>query len=193
MKTVTFDVETTGLAAKHFTYDKDFMNYPYIVTFAYKIDNQETQYFIINQNGRPIPPEAIAIHGITDEMCAASPHKFMEVIGMLIRDAKGADASIGHNIYFDTSNIKANILREAAAEEGIRAFYTEIEEILHKDRRVDTMMKTIKFCGLGGKWPKLVELHDKLFPGEAFNAHNAKDDVDATYKCYLKLKELGVL
>lgn len=193
MKTVVLDIETTGLPAKGWVYDKDFMTYPYIVTLAYKINADETKYFIINQEGRLIPPEATAIHGITDEMAAASEHKLMDVIGMLIRDAQDVEFAIGHNIYFDTSNIKANILRRAVGEEAIMAFYAEIEKILHKDRRVDTMMRTIKFCDLNGKWPKLVELHEKLFPGEVFNAHNAKDDVEATYKCYLKLKELGVL
>lgn len=204
MKTVVIDIETTGIPAKGYVYDKDFMAYPYIVTMAFKINDEPTEYFIINQEGRPIPPEATAIHGITDEMAANSPHKLGAILSILLVKANAADAVIGHNIYFDTSIIKANTLRlvfnnsqrkclnecdQAMAED----FYQDLEELLHKDRRVDTMMKTIKFCDLGGKWPKLSELYAILFPGETFNAHNAKDDVDATYKCYVRLKELGVI
>lgn len=199
MKTVTLDCETTGLPAKGHVYDKDFMAYPYIVTFAYKIDNQPVEEFIINQEGRQIPPEATAIHGVTNEMCAASPHLLSDVLGAFIFKASGADFSIGHNIYFDTSTIKANVLRMIQLNGITQEFYGHIEEILHKDRRVDTMQKTISFCNLPGqyagqkKWPKLTELHEKLFPGETFDAHTSGADVEATYKCYLKLKELGVL
>lgn len=193
MKTVTLDIETTGLPAKGHTYDKDFMSYPYIVSFAYKIDEQPTQHFIINQDGRLIPDEAIAIHGITNEMAQASDNHLFGVLNCFLTESNGADFIIGHNIYFDISTIKANVLRMMEHKVTFEPFYQAIEELLHKDRRVDTMMKTIKFCNLGGKWPKLTELYAVLFPNEAFNAHSAKDDVDACHKCYLKLKELGVL
>ena len=49
--------------------------------------------------------------------------------------------------------------------------------------------------GRGGrfKWPKLTELHVKLF-GEAFaEAHNASADVEATARCFLELIRLGVI
>lgn len=196
MKTVVFDIETTGLPPKNADYKTQFMDFPYIVTMAYKINEEETKEFIINQEGREIPAEATAIHGITNEMATASPHKIMDVIGIFILDAKESDLAIGHNIYFDSSIIKANILRKAKNEEAIVAFYTEIELILHKDRRIDTMKSTIKFCNLPGaygpKWPKLTELYSKLF-NETFEAHSSKNDVDATHKCYHELKRLGVL
>lgn len=199
MKTVTLDCETTGLAPKGADYKIQYMYYPYIVTFAYKINNEPVKEFIINQECRSVPAEATAIHGVTNEMCAASPFTLPIVLLEFIGAAKGADFSIGHNIYFDSSTIKANVLRMIKQETAKEAFYQEIEEILHKDRRIDTMMSTIKFCELPGKyagqfkWPKLTELYEKLFPGEKFDAHSSGADVDATYKCYLKLKELGVI
>lgn len=107
------------------------------------------------------------------------------------------DITIGHNIYFDSSIIKANVLRMLYWNNKIDVkLKEEVWRLLDKDRRVDTMKGTISFCNIpgkyGAKWPKLTELHQKLF-NEGFNAHNSKDDVDATYKCYIKLKELGVL
>lgn len=199
MKTVTLDCETTGLAPAKADYKIQYMDYPYIVTFAYKINGEPVKEFIINQEGREVPAEATAIHGVTNEMCAASPFTLPVVLCEFIFAAKGAEFSIGHNIYFDSSTIKANVLRMIKQETAKEAFYKEIEGILHKDRRIDTMMSTIKFCALPGKyagqfkWPRLTELHEKLFPGETFDAHSSGADVDATYKCYLKLKELGVI
>lgn len=210
MKTVTLDCETTGLPAKGHTYDKYYMDYPYIVTFAYKINAEPVEEFIINQEGRLIPEAATAIHGITNEMAETSPHKLFDVLAAFVEKSKGCDHTIGHNIYFDSSTIKANILRLCALSRKLEKnigmemtiedlMYTDVQDILHKDKRIDTMQGTMKFCNLPGKypgqvkWPKLVELHEKLFPGETFAAHTSGADVDATYKCYLKLKELGVL
>ncbi len=191
MKTVVLDIETTGLPSKGYVYDKDFMDYPYIVTLAFKINDDPVEHYIINQDGRPIPPEATTIHGITDEMANASPYKLGEILSILLMKADAAEAVIGHNIYFDTSTIKANILRLLNGQQD--EFYTRFQNLLDKDRRVDTMMKTIKFCNLGGKWPKLTELHNKLFGCDFEGAHTSAGDVEATYKCYIKLKELGVL
>ena len=38
------------------------------------------------------------------------------------------------------------------------------------------------------KWPKLQELHFKLFKTHFENAHNAMADVEATIKCFFELK-----
>lgn len=194
---LTFDVETTGLPPKGAEYEFDFMSFPYIVSLAYKVGGLETKNFIINQEGRKIPPEATAIHGITDEMAEASPYTLGMVLLMMVEEEMGAtQVTVGHNIYFDSSILKANILRMIKEEKSTVEFYDRICVLFHKDRRIDTMKSTIKFCDIKGprgpKWPKLTELHQKLF-GEGFNAHNSKDDVDATYRCYVKLVERGIL
>lgn len=38
--------------------------------------------------------------------------------------------------------------------------------------------------GRPGKWPRLEELYDKLFPGETYPAHNAIEDVRALERCF---------
>jgi DNA polymerase III epsilon subunit-like protein len=195
-KILTIDTETTGLPNKEANYESDFMSYPFIVTLAYKINDEETKYFIINQEGRLIPEDSIRIHGITNEMANASTITAAMALLQLLDDAAGAEEVVGHNLFFDTSIIKANVLRMVANNTVPPSTFERMEELLHKDRRVDTMHKTTKFCNIpgkyGAKWPTLVELHFKLF-NENFEAHNSKEDVDATYKCYLKLKELKVL
>lgn len=191
MKTLTIDIETTGLPPKGADYKVDYMNYPYIVSLAYKINDEETKEFIINQEGRKIPSETIIIHGITDEMADNSPYKIYEILRDMIIDAEENNFSIGHNIYFDSSIIKANVLRGMKIDpEYSPNLYPCIEDALHKDKRIDTMRLGQKICG--GKWPKLTELHMKLFGFIPKESHKSGADVDTAYKCYLELVRLGI-
>ena len=48
--------------------------------------------------------------------------------------------------------------------------------------------------GYGGyKWPKLSELHMKLFGTQFEDSHNAMADVEATAKCFWEMKRLQVI
>ncbi len=192
MKTVVFDLETTGIPAKWMNYEKDFEQFPRIVSIAWKVNDLATKHFIINQDGFLIPPEATAVHGITNEMTAESNHFLAHVLIAFLEDVKDACVVIGHNVYFDTSILKANLLRLVASGDLWPELYPQMSDVLHREKRVDTMQSTIKFCGLGGKWPKLTELYRKLF-NEEFSAHSSKHDVDATHRCYVELKRLGVI
>ncbi|MBC7525895.1 MAG: 3'-5' exonuclease, partial [Flavobacterium sp.] len=55
--------------------------------------------------------------------------------------------------------------------------------------------KTTNFCAIPGpygyKWPKLSELHYKLFQTGFEEAHNAAADIQATAKCFWELKRMG--
>jgi hypothetical protein len=59
------------------------------------------------------------------------------------------------------------------------------------------MKSTAEYCQIPGnygyKWPKLSELHYALFGKGFVEAHNAAADINATVKCFWRLKELGVL
>ena len=198
---VVFDTETTGVATKGAEYEKNYDQYPHIVSLSWKTsESTEVNDFIIKPEGYEIPKEASDIHGITTEIALEKGIPFKEVVYKFKDAVIKAEKVIGHNIYFDTSNIKANVIRMLIDEEKNTedAFYADICMALDKKKRVDTMMKTIKFCaipfsnGRGCKWPKLEELYFKLF-NETFNAHNSKDDVLATERCYLKLIEIGII
>lgn len=199
VKDVTCDSETTGLPPKMILsegreahYEVDYLLFPRIVTIAWKINDEDTREFIINQQGFVIPEESIAIHGITNEMANESSFTLASVLRLFIDDCVGNSSLIGHNIYFDTSIIKANFLRLIIDVELTEEEYEILQDILHKDKRIDTMRKTISFCNLPKrKWPKLTELYLILF-SETFNAHSAKDDVDATRKCYLECKKRNI-
>jgi DNA polymerase III subunit epsilon len=60
------------------------------------------------------------------------------------------------------------------------------------------MTKSANFCAIkngysGYKWPKLSELHMKLFGVDFEEQHNATVDINATAKCFWELKRLEVI
>lgn len=188
-----FDSETTGLPPKGAKYETDYLQFPHIVQLAW-VFNGIYKDHIIKPEGYEIPKEATAIHGITTEMATEKGQSFKSVIDEFIDDCFVAKKIVGHNIYFDTSIIKANILRSE-----VPAFFFDKADIaLDKEKRICTMMRTIKFVnakypdGRGGKFPKLEELYLKLF-NETFPAHNALEDVKATERCFNELVNLKII
>jgi hypothetical protein len=57
----------------------------------------------------------------------------------------------------------------------------------------------IKYCQLQPmrngfyKWPKLAELHYKLFKTYFEEAHDASIDIKATARCFFELKNLNII
>lgn len=199
-KTLFIDIETTGLVPKievpgkrpgttkkeQLPYETGYMQYPYIVSMAWAIDDEEPKYYVLNQEGREIPKEASDIHGITTEIADKSDMTFIEAAYLLLNDAKGSEIVVGHGLYFDTSIIKANFLRHETPESFA---YMVLEDVLHKYKRIDTMRSTAKMMR---KWPTLSELHLKLFR-RGFECHNAKNDLEATRRCYKWLLKKGIV
>lgn len=191
---LTFDCETTGLPAKGAKWDVDFAEFPNIVQLAWSVNEKERSY-IIKPDGWEIPEASIEVHGITAERANAEGVPFADIIDEFLEDCKKARLLVGHNIYFDTSIVKAMILRIM----GRKYYDAKAEEALFKGKRIDTMMKTIKFVGVlysngrPGKYPKLEELYSKLFPGETFPAHDALEDIRALRRCVPELVNLGII
>lgn len=189
---LVLDIETTGLVAKGLDYKNDFEQFPHVVEIAWSMNGVEKRY-IIKPEGWMVPIEATEIHGISHDQAVADGTPFVRVITEFVADTRKANLVVGHNIYFDTSIIKANVLRLRDAE-----FYALCDEGLDKYKRVDTMMKCIKFVGVTFpnskrlKFPKLAELHYKLF-GEGFPEHNALDDVRAVLRCLPELVKEGII
>lgn len=194
MKNVlVFDSETTGLPAKGANYAIDFNQFPHVVQLAWWINGVHKSY-IVKPDGWEIPEEATKIHGITTEQALKEGVPFAKIADEYIHDCMVADIIIGHNIYFDSSIIKANILRL-----GMPNYYNDlVEPAMDKSKRICTMMKTIKFVdakfenGRGGKFPRLEELYEKLFD-DSFPAHNAHEDVKATLRCVEELLKIGII
>lgn len=97
-----------------------------------------------------------------------------------------ADTIIGHNIEYDEDMLKLELKR------------LEKQHLYTPNQVICTMKNTVDFCAIQGnglrfKYPKLGELHKKLFDEYFIGAHDAMVDVEATLKCFLELEKKWVL
>ena len=189
-----FDTETTGLPPKNARWDEDFKEFPYLCEIAW-IFGRKTESHIIRPDGWTIPEDASKIHGITQKYAEEHGERLADVLEQFVWDCHHAEFICGHNIYFDISVIKANIMRSYGRE-----FYNagDTEAALFKGKRIDTMRASMKWVDArfdSGrlKFPSLSELYGKCFPGETYQAHQALDDVRATARCLPVLVKEGLV
>lgn len=190
---ITFlDIETTGLPPSGAHYKEDFECFPRIVQLAWCVDQGEINSHIIKPDGWEISFEAASIHKISHGEALIKGKPLKDVLNNFIIDCDNSDTLVAHNIYFDVSIIKSELYRMNIDE-------TLIERSLHKEKRIDTLRKTIKFVnaefedGRKGKWPRLNELYFKLFNKPMDILHSADGDVKALRECYYELVKIGIL
>lgn len=189
MKIFVFDTETTGFISKKET---DLTKQPHIVQFAgilgeldKGVFTEEKRVDILINPGVPIPFWASQVHHLYDIDVKNAP-LIWEVIDQIIDLINTPDIIIGHNIEYDESMVKLE-LRRRDQEHSYQPKKTEC-----------TMKTTVDYCSIQGngarfKYPKLGELHKKLFDEYFSWAHDALVDVEATLRCYLDLVNKWVL
>lgn len=186
-----FDTETTGVPKNYKAPVTDLDNWPRVVQLAFMQTDDAgeeitSRKILIKPDGFVIPDEACAIHKITNEMALADGVPILEALNAFHALLLNTTALIGHNISYDENVLGAEFLR-AGLINPIPAM-----------RKVCTMHGSTDFCKIPGKygnfkWPKLVELHEKLFMSQFDGAHDALADVAATAKCFFELKSKGVI
>ena len=185
-----FDTETTGLPRSWQAPVTALDNWPRLVQLAYMAFDADGAQLasvstIIKPEGFTIPEEASRVHGIT----TARALKEGKDLAAALRDFKTVldqvTYLVAHNISFDEKIIGAEFLRN------------KMPDIPAGKCKICTMHGTTDFCAIpgprGNKWPKLAELHQRLFRCDFDAAHNAAADVAATAKCFWELKKLGVI
>lgn len=142
-------------------------------------DEMKEEYSnLIKPSGFLISEEVSKIHGITHEQAVEDGAPLEYVIDVFNSFLTKCHTIIGHNIQFDE-----------------RVMYSERANVFG-GKKICTMLSTTSFCKLkntygGFKWPKLTELHYKLFGTEATDQHSALGDVRTTLKCYKELRKRG--
>jgi DNA polymerase III epsilon subunit-like protein len=183
-----FDTETTGLPKNWKAPVTDLNNWPRLVQLAYLLydtsgNKISSGDFIIKPEGFTIPVDASRIHGITTEKAIREGHAINTVLQQFNSLIGQANYLVAHNMSFDEKIVGSEFLRNGMQN-----------SILNKNK-ICTMERTTNFCAIDGpygyKWPKLSELHNKLFMTGFEEAHNAAVDINATAKCYWELKRLG--
>lgn len=197
MRVLTFDTETTGLPKRYSgsVYDSD--NWPHIVQLSmllYDLDAQKTiavHDFIIKLPANVvITQENTNIHGITNEMSNQKGVDIKEALLCMSACLDSAQVLVAHNLEFDTNMIAA---------ECNRVGYPSIFRI-KPFAGYCTMLHGMELCNLKMisrrtnreiiKFPKLIELYQKLFNEAPNNLHNSLVDVFVCFRCYHKLTQV---
>jgi DNA polymerase-3 subunit epsilon len=178
-----FDVETTGLSK----------NLDRVVQIAWILadvhgESLIERSYILKPDNYYIPPQAADIHGISQEIALTKGIAREPVFREYIETAAKSSGIVAHNIDFDVGFVQSECNRL-----GLPLPFQ------HKPQQC-TMRSTTSFCKIphangrnGYKWPKLEELHYKLYNEHFVGAHDALVDVQITKKCYFELKRIGVL
>ena len=185
-----FDTETTGLPRNWKAPVTDLNNWPRMIQIAWILcDNKgnrlESHDYIIKPENFEIPLEASKIHGISTEKAINEGVALEMVLNKFNELVERADFIVAHNISFDEKILGAELLRK------------NIKSNFNKKRKLCTMQSSTYYCKLPGpygyKWPKLSELHIKLFGVDFEDAHDASADINATEKCFWEMRKRGLI
>jgi DNA polymerase-3 subunit alpha len=221
MRILVFDAETTGLA-KTKTISKTTIHlWPHAVQTSYLIYDTNTNKLEKTYDAiiklKPynvISPESVALHGITNEISESQGIPIINAISELLIDIEAIDIVIMHNVDFDLSVIKIELIRliESCEHEADLLQFCSTEQLLIHGKLVNmlskfqalnnvrcTMRESVDFCkierensrGKYFKFPTLSELHIKLFNIQPQNLHNSFHDILVTLRCFVQ-KEYNI-
>lgn len=178
-----FDTETTGLSR----------NCDRIVQIAWLVTDRTGSLiaehnYLVRPDGYEIPYNATRVHGITTERAAREGHDIRSVLVKFCNDIASASLLIGHNINFDVG-----ILQEECERFNLALCLDRLHQVC-------TMRLSTHWCRIpklngssGFKWPRLEELHYRLFGKTFAGAHDAMADVLATKRCFFELTRKGLI
>ncbi len=185
-----FDTETSGLPRNWNAPVTNTANWPRLVQLAWILFDETGKEIsrndhIVKPEGFTISAATAAIHRITTEIALQEGIDLTSVLEEFHEQVDKANFLVAHNMKFDEKILGAEFLR------------TKRPNPFPKKRRICTMEAGTNYCAIpsryGYKWPKLEELHYKLFQTHFEEAHNAAADIEATAKCFWELKRLGVM
>lgn len=194
-KYLFFDTETTGLPPRDLedsSYDQIDV-WPRLVQIGWIVTDANGNIIkrrgeIIRPEGFIIPKGASDVHGITTEKAMQIGVPIGKVLREIYDDMLNVKLLVAHNFNFDSKILGAEFYRKNIDT-----------NIIDDKEHICTMLSTTNYCELlpirfgEYKWPKLEELHHKLFGCTFSDAHDALADVEATKKCFFKLKKKGIL
>lgn len=196
-----FDLETNGLPKDktNKTPMTEVDNFPRVIELAWRLcdkDGNDLSFYtrLIKPDCWEIPAEPFwADHGFTTEKSKREGIPLRQALTEFIDDLNRADYLIAHNVEFDHPTLGAEMIRYQMKGKRLQ--------------KVCTMKTTIDFCAIpfAGqrawlskaekkyKFPKLSELHQKLFGKDFESAHSAGGDLAALKACFFELLRIGII
>jgi DNA polymerase III epsilon subunit-like protein len=167
--------------------------FPYVVQLAFVVYNDATQTvehvtnnYVRVATGVRSEPKALATHGITDTMCAqwgVSMPSLLDTLETVLTNTP-IDLVVCHNVDFDTTVMRAEIMRVYATDPDHRERMLN----LFAQNTYCTMRKCIFPTPSQPRpnWLTLNALHQRLFSCDSpFPLHDALSDVLTTLRCFV--------
>lgn len=190
-KILFFDTETSNFIKKALTADDP--DQAWVVQIGAILATQEKELnkmnTIIQSNGRPMGYYAEKVHGISVDKADEEgiiEYKAVEEFGLLLSQA---ELIVGHNFTFDWQFVTQMFERnmDKLSDIARSSFYLDTPNFCTmKDKTVKNYVNVKNKKGQI-KYPKLIELHKKLFKVGFDNAHDAFVDITATKNCFFEL------
>ena len=186
-----FDLETTGLPER-----KGFNEYypPSGINYYNNSRMIEIGYMVFSNDGiildevnhlishkESVNITNTNIHGITNEMVENDGINIEDVLGKLYENLKYTNKLVAHNINFDI-----NILLSECYRLGNQ--HQVISEITSKNL-LCTMEIGKKYLKQN-RYPKLIDLHNKIFNKNIVQEHRALSDVKFCAECFFVMKQI---
>jgi DNA polymerase III epsilon subunit-like protein len=145
----------------------------------------DAKSYVIRPDGFKIPTDAEKVHGISTAIAKRIGLPVSDVLDEFMHVLDESSVLVAHNLSFDTGILGAEFYRI-----GTRRPFRHVTNVC-------TMKEATDYCALPGpygpKWPKLEELHRKLFRKRVNETHDAGVDTATCAKCFFELKRLGVI
>ena len=206
MKVLIFDTETTGLPLTRIINPDTLRLWPHIVQLSYIMYDDSTNDIVVMEDNIiktasdvVISEESSAIHGITRDISQTRGVNLDNVFNGFFDALKNVDVLVGHNISFDINVVEVELLRmiydsppEISAKE-LTLIKTKLFLLRNYKNIYCTMRNSIELCAIKvvgktgreyNKFPRLNELHQKLFDTTPNNLHNSLNDILVTLRCY---------
>jgi DNA polymerase-3 subunit epsilon len=216
-KFLIFDTETTGLfntkdrphlgirkARNPLKHPED---YPRIFQLAFILMNEEGEILdkfseFIKPDGWEIPSgpggEFWERHGYSTEECEKLGIPMKEALNRFIEALDKSDFLVAHNLDFDKpiilseiSNYQMPLPKDFRPPQSLCTMKFTVDYV--RAKHSEENIKKYPFLAYSNKYPKLEELHEKLFSETFDGAHDALVDVKATFRCLKELKRLRIL
>lgn len=130
--------------------------------------------------------DAFSVNNIDINLVKKIGKEPTEVFKKFISDVKTSSFVVAHNADFDIPIIKNQLTKYS------------LQDPFKNKRIICTMKESVHYCNIISinnelKFPRLIDLYEKLFNYKIEQRHNAESDALLTTKCYKELVNIGVI
>lgn len=169
----------------------DPFNWPRIAHLSWLLYNEDRELIdqsddLIKPTGWDLPPEKEKFHHITLDQLHTEGKPIKEVLERFAAVVDKATYGVAYNMHFNESVVKSECYRSG------------VKENIDTLDKYCLMREATWFCKIPGrdgkfKWPKLQEIHTKLFKARFDKAGHALADVSTVAICFFGLVDLEAI